>query len=214
MRATGALMELLDRLITIFAENGYAAVWIALLICGLGLPLPEDVTLVAGGVISGLGYANVHTMFLMCMAGVLLGDTTIFVVGRRYGTAILKWRWVARIVTPLRYRIVQRKFTRYGNRVLFVARFLPGLRTTIYLTAGVTRKVSLLRFILIDTVAAAISVPIWVYLGYFGANNHEWLAKWLQRGQNSLWVIVAIAIAGIGWAWWRSYRKRRLSRDD
>ncbi|HET8765426.1 MAG TPA: DedA family protein [Rhodanobacter sp.] len=207
-------MELLDRLITIFAENGYAAVWIALLICGLGLPLPEDVTLVAGGVISGLGYANVHTMFLMCMAGVLLGDTTIFVVGRRYGTAILKWRWVARIVTPLRYRIVQRKFTRYGNRVLFVARFLPGLRTTIYLTAGVTRKVSLLRFILIDTVAAAISVPIWVYLGYFGANNHEWLAKWLQRGQNSLWVIVAIAIAGIGWAWWRSYRKRRLSRDD
>lgn len=207
-------MELLDRLITIFAENGYVAVWIALLICGLGLPLPEDVTLVAGGVISGLGYANVHTMFLLCMAGVLLGDTTIFIVGRRYGTAILKWRWIARIVTPQRYRMVQRKFTRYGNRVLFAARFLPGLRTTIYLTAGVTRKVSLPRFILIDTIAAAISVPIWVYLGYFGANNHAWLAKWLQRGQNSLWVIVVAAVAGIAWAWWRSYRRRRLSRDD
>lgn len=207
-------MELLERLVTIFAENGYVAVWVALLICGLGLPLPEDVTLVAGGVISGLGYANVHTMFGLCMAGVLLGDTTIFIVGRRYGTAILKWRWVARIVTPVRYRIVQRKFTRYGNRVLFVARFLPGLRTTIYLAAGITRKVSLIRFVLIDTVAAAISVPIWVYLGYFGANNHEWLAKWLQRGQNSLWIVAALIVASIAWAWWRHYRKRRINQAD
>lgn len=207
-------MELLDRLITIFAENGYVAVWLALLICGLGLPLPEDVTLVAGGVISGLGYANVHTMFGLCMAGVLLGDATMFLVGRRYGKRILKWRWVARIVTPNRYHMVQHKFARYGNRVLFVARFLPGMRTTIYITAGTTRRVSLLRFVLIDALAAAISVPIWVYLGYFGANNHEWLVKWLQRGQNGLWLLVAIALFGIGWAWWRSYRHRRLSRDD
>ena len=51
-------MDLLERLITIFAENGYAAVWIALTICGLGLPLPEDVTLVAGGVIAGLGFGD------------------------------------------------------------------------------------------------------------------------------------------------------------
>src|SRR6185312_11722504 len=108
-RAAGTPMDLLERLITIFAENGYAAVWIALTICGLGLPLPEDVTLVAGGVIAGLGYA------------------TVFLLGRRYGEAMLKWRWIARALPPERFEVVQHKFARYGNRVLFVARFLPGM---------------------------------------------------------------------------------------
>src|SRR6185503_20737670 len=133
-RAAGTPMDLLERLITIFAENGYAAVWIALTICGLGLPLPEDITLVAGGVIAGLGYANVHAMFALAMFGVLLGDCAIFLLGHHYGSRILQWRFVARILTPDRYARVQEKFHRYGNRVLFIARFLPGMRTTVYLT--------------------------------------------------------------------------------
>src|ERR1700722_20313077 len=57
---SGISMDLLHRLIPIFVENGCVAVFIALMICGAGLPLPEDITLVAGGVIAGLGSANVH----------------------------------------------------------------------------------------------------------------------------------------------------------
>jgi len=206
-------MDLLERLITIFAENGYVAVWIALMICGAGLPLPEDVTLVAGGVIAGLGYANVHAMFALCMVGVLMGDTAIFLLGRRYGATMLKWRWIARVLTPERYEVVRHKFARYGNRVLFAARFLPGMRTTVSLTAGTTRQVSLLRFLMIDTAAALISVPVWVYLGYFGANNHVWLMTWMRRGQNSLWMLVGLLLLCGVWLWWR-YRRRRISCDD
>ncbi len=135
-------MDLLERLITIFAENGYLAVFIALMICGAGLPLPEDITLVAGGVIAGLGYVNVHGMFALAMFGVLLGDSAIFLLGHHYGARMLKWRLVARVLTPKRYAMVQEKFVRYGNRMLFIARFLPGMRTTVYITAGMTHRVS------------------------------------------------------------------------
>lgn len=100
-------MDLLQQLIRIFAENGYVAVFIALMICGAGLPLPEDVTLVAGGVIAGLGYANVHAMFALAMFGVLLGDSAIFLLGHHYGSRIMQWRFVARILTPSRYAKVQ-----------------------------------------------------------------------------------------------------------
>ena len=178
-------MDLLQQLIRIFAENGYTAVFIALMICGAGLPLPEDITLVAGGVIAGLGFANVHAMFALAMFGVLLGDSAIFMLGHHYGARILQWRFVARVLTPERYVKVQEKFDRYGNRMLFFARFLPGMRTTVYLTAGTTHRVSFLRFLLIDTLAALISVPFLVYLVKFGADNHEWLVKWMHRGQSS-----------------------------
>ena len=206
-------MDLLERLITIFAENGYVAVFIALMICGAGLPLPEDITLVAGGVIAGLGYANVHAMVALAMFGVLLGDSAIFLLGHHYGARILQWRFVARVLTPQRYVKVQEKFDQYGNRMLFFARFLPGMRTTVYLTAGTTHRVSFLRFLLIDTLAALISVPFWVYLGFFGADNHEWLVKWLHRGQSSLWVLVGILLLTVLVLWWRHRRRARCGLD-
>jgi membrane protein DedA with SNARE-associated domain len=202
-------MDLLQQLITVFAENGYVAVFIALMICGAGLPLPEDITLVAGGVIAGLGYANVHVMFALTMFGVLLGDAAIFLLGHHYGPRMLKWRLVARVLTPARYARVQEKFDRYGNRVLFFARFLPGMRTTVYITAGTTHRVSFWRFLLIDTLAALISVPFWVYLGFFGADNHEWLVKWMHRGQSSLWVLVGILLLTLLVLWWRHRRRAR-----
>ena len=206
-------MDLLERLITIFAENGYIAVFIALMICGAGLPLPEDITLVAGGVIAGLGYANVHAMFGLTMFGVLLGDAAIFLLGHHYGARILQWRFVARVLTPSRYAKVQKKFEQYGNRMLFFARFLPGMRTTIYLTAGTTHRVSFLRFLLIDPLAALISVPFWVYLGYFGADNHEWLMKWVNRGQSSLWMLVGLLVLTVLVLWWRHRRRARCEQD-
>lgn len=206
-------MDLLQQLTTIFAENGYVAVFIALMICGAGLPLPEDITLVAGGVIAGLGYANVHTMVALAMFGVLLGDSAIFMLGHHYGARILQWRFVARVLTPARYAKVQEKFDQYGNRMLFFARFLPGMRTTVYLTAGTTHRVSFLRFLLIDTLAALISVPFWVYLGYFGADNHEWLMMWMHRGQSSLWVLVGILALVILVLWWRRKHRDRCQLD-
>ena len=206
-------MDLLERLITIFTENGYVAVFIALMICGAGLPLPEDITLVAGGVIAGLGYANVHAMFALAMFGVLLGDCAIFLLGHHYGARMLQWRLVARVLTPSRYAKVQEKFARYGNRMLFIARFLPGMRTTVYLTAGTSHRVSFLRFLLIDGLAALISVPFWVYLGYFGANNHAWLEKWVRRGQGSLWALVGLLLLTLLVLWWRHRRPACRSTD-
>ncbi|WP_243042707.1 DedA family protein [Dyella sedimenti] len=205
-------MELLERLVTLFAENGYLAVFIALLLCGGGLPLPEDITLVAGGVISGLGYGSVHVMVGVGMAGVLVGDAGMFLLGHHYGARILQWRLVARVLTPGRYAKVQEKFEHYGNRLMFIARFLPGMRTAVFITAGSTHRVSFLRFLLLDGLAALISVPIWVYLGYLGADNHEWLAMWIHRGQNGLWVVGGLVLAVTLALWWR--HKRRLACES
>jgi membrane protein DedA with SNARE-associated domain len=207
-------MDLLDSLINLFAHNGYTAVFIALMICGAGLPLPEDITLVAGGVIAGLGYANVHVMCAVALFGVLLGDAGIFLLGHHYGARMLKWRWVARILTPARYAKVQEKFDCYGNRMLFFARFIPGMRTTVYITAGTTHRVSFLRFLLIDTLAALISVPVWVYLGYFGADNHEWLVKWMHRGQGSLWALGGCLLVVLLIIWWRRRRAGQAACDS
>ena len=199
----------MDILIALFTDYGYFAVFFILLICGFGVPIPEDITLVAGGIISGLGFADVHNMFFVCMAGVLLGDATMFMLGRIFGERILNFRPIRRILPPHRFAHVQDKFAKYGNWVLFVARFLPGLRSPIFVTAGMSRQISFLRFLTMDGFAALISVPIWVYLGYFGAYNREWLMTWIGRGQTGILLFAAALLLFVVVAYLRHRSKNR-----
>lgn len=196
-----------------FTQYGYAAVFSVLLACGFGVPIPEDITLVAGGVISGLGYADVHIMVVVGMLGVLVGDGLMFSAGYVFGHRILKVRFIARVMTPKRYAQVQEKFDKYGNRVLFVARFLPGLRTPIYITAGISRKVSFLQFLIMDGLAALVSVPVWVYLGSYGAENRDWLMHKVHQFQYGLFIIIGIGAAVLGWLWWKKRLRVKFFRE-
>jgi len=211
-------MDFLDTLIRFFAENGYVAVFVVLLVSGFGVPVPEDISLVAGGIISGLGYADVRVMCLVGLAGVLVGDSVMFLIGRHLGVRAMQLRWIRHLMTPRRYALVRQKFDRYGNRLMFIARFLPGLRSAIYLTAGMTQRVPFWRFLMLDGLAALISVPVWVWLGHAGAQNREWLLGWLKRGQGAITLAVAAAIALVAWWLWRRARDRharlRLYREQ
>ena len=197
----------MEFLINFFSDYGYFAVLFVLIICGFGVPMPEDITLVSGGVISGLGYTNVHIMLVVSLFGVLLGDSTMYWLGRIYGTKILRFRPIRRFLTLDRLRMVRSKFEQYGNRVLFVARFLPGLRAPIYMVAGITRRVSFIRFLLLDFFAAIISVPIWVYLGDLGASNLDWLHEQIKKGQSIIYILIALLAIYLVWKWRKGRKK-------
>lgn len=200
----------MDLLVSFFTDYSYWAVLFVLLICGFGVPIPEDITLVSGGIIAGLypESVNVHIMLFVSMFGVLAGDSVMFWLGRIYGAKILRFRLMRKVVNLKRLRMVREKFEQYGNRVLFVARFLPGLRAPIYMVSGITRKVSYTRFVLLDFFAAIISVPIWVYLGYHGADNREWLAHQIKTGQTGLYVFLVALALFIGFKIYKAKRTK------
>lgn len=199
----------MDLLVSFFTDYGYWAVLFVLIICGFGVPIPEDITLVSGGIIAGLypENVNVHFMFLVSMFGVLLGDSIMYWLGRIYGVKILRFKPVRRVINLKRLRMVRQKFEQYGNRVLFTARFLPGLRAPIYMISGITRRVSYTRFVLIDFFAAVISVPIWVYLGYYGANNREWLMAQIKTGQNGIFILIGLLAVFLLFKWYKSKKQ-------
>lgn len=203
-------MEPLTLLVGFFTEFGYAAVFSVLIACGFGLPIPEDVTLVAGGIISGLGYTHVATMTIVGLAGVLVGDGLVFTFGHVYGARVFELKWVKRFLTPKRLETVREKLAKHGNWVVFAARFMPGLRTPIFLTTGATGQVSLAQFFILDGLAALISVPVWVYLGYLGAERREWLMQWVQRGQAATLTVLGVAL--VGFILFHTFRKRNAKR--
>ena len=204
----------MDILVGFFTDYGYLAVLFVLIICGFGVPIPEDITLVSGGIIAGMypEQVNVHIMLVVSMFGVLFGDSTMYWLGRIYGARILRVRFIRKFLTVQRLRMVRDKFDQYGNRVLFVARFLPGLRAPIYMVSGVTRRVSYLRFVLLDFFAAIISVPIWVYLGYYGAHKRDWLMEQIKTGQTGIYILIGALALFISWKVYKAKKARHQAK--
>ena len=106
---------------------------------------------------------NVHGAFAVCFAAVLAGDTIAFFIGRRYGRRVLASNLARRYFTPRRQLRMRAYFRKFGSKVILVGRFTPGLRFTIFFTAG-TLHVKPAVFFIYDFVAAAFSVPVLVYV--------------------------------------------------
>lgn len=201
---------MLDHLIDFFIQYGNFAVFGALILCGFGVPIPEDIVLVAGGVLSGMicesnptflaslkSCHEVHTMFGVAMAGVLIGDSCMYLAGRIFGTKLLEKRFTKKLLPQKRVNWVQKKFERYGSYFVFAARFMPGLRSPIFIVAGMSRRVSYLKFLITDGLAALISVPVWVYLGFWGErqlSDTQLLETYVKKGQLSLLIILSVVI--------------------
>jgi membrane protein DedA with SNARE-associated domain len=152
-----------------FFQDSPLSIWgpfLVLILCGLGLPVPEDVVLVAAGALGQLDERSWLEVSALMYAGVMLGDSSIFVAGRYFGARLRNSRWFQRYFSEKKQTRVENLFHRYHSWVLFVGRFLPGLRAPIFFTAGSTR-VKFWKFFLFDGLAALISVPFFVWLGFW-----------------------------------------------
>jgi membrane protein DedA with SNARE-associated domain len=191
---------------------GYAGVVVVLMVCGLGLPLPEDVVLITGGYLAYLGpdrngVASVEVMVGVALFGILFGDSVTYGLGRRFGDALADRTLLGRIATKeKRHRAVQ-LFEKYGPKIVMIARFMPGVRAVSYFVAGAS-KMPYLRFIAFDAVAACVSAPLWVLLGWHFGAEIETAFKVAKRAQ---WILFALGILVIGT--WLFLRQRRRARE-
>jgi membrane protein DedA with SNARE-associated domain len=217
-----ALLErVIDRLTGQSLHPGYAVVFSVLLLCGFGLPLPEDVILVAGGLLawraSDLEVATLSAMLhdggLLSMvgfglAGILAGDSVIYLAGRKLGNRVAEFGPLRRLITPEKMTEAEQLLRRRGAVVVVIARFLPGLRAPTYFTVG-HAKLPFWEFFLFDAAAAAVSAPLWVCLGfYFGSNIAEALRASSRFSHYILAAVLAV-VAGLGIRWWQ---KRRAAK--
>jgi membrane protein DedA with SNARE-associated domain len=183
---------LLAHLTTLTPESVYITLVGILLLCGLGVPIPEDISLLAAGYMAYKGVLNVHTACIVCLAAVLTGDTMAFFLGRFFGSRILEGRLSRRIFPPRKQLRVRAYFRKYGSKMIFIGRFLPGLRFSLFFSAG-TLRVRAAVFFIYDALAALLSVPALVYLAWIGGEHIERVVIWARRSEWGIVVLLAMA---------------------
>jgi membrane protein DedA with SNARE-associated domain len=195
----------MEWLLSLLTSHVYAKLAGILLLCGLGLPIPEDISLISAGYLAYLGTVELHSIFLVCFVAVLGGDALAFTVGRQFGTKILASRFGHRYFNPRRQRRVRAYFRTYGSKVIFIARFLPGLRFSIFLSAGMLH-VRPYVFLVYDSLAALLSVPFLVYSAWYFGDRIDHVIKWAKRSEYGILALVGVVLLYVAI---KVYRKRR-----
>jgi len=187
------------------APGSYIGIFMGLVLTGSGLPIPEEFFIITAGVLSADPdpTLNPWLAFGTCLLGAIVGDCVMYVIGYHFGRPVLREHpWIARFVTPEREIQIEEQFRKHGLKVFFVARFLVGLRSPVYLTAGILR-VSFRRFLMIDLFCATMVVGTFFWLAY---RYGETIANWAKRAEVGFTILVVLAITVVGIYLWRRYK--------
>ena len=200
--------RLVDFLLNFYGPTPYFLILGILLACGLGLPIPEDITLFAAGLLAYYGLCNLGLIVLISLFGVLAGDLTIFWLGSKYGRKLTKKWFFHKLLPDDRLDSVSRKFKQKGEKLLFAARFMPGFRAPIYFSAGVLH-VPFRKFVLYDGLAALVSVPLIISAVYFFGDNLDQVVRWIQRIEHGILFVVAGVLMAVMAKWYITHRRLR-----
>lgn len=172
----------------------YPAVFLFLVLCGLGAPLSEDLIIVTGGIVAAKSGASLPLMMLTSFVGVVVGDSLLYRLGRTLGPRVFAHPRLKRILTPARIHFLHTQFARRGAFAVFLVRFLPGFRAPSFLLSGASHF-PFKRFFVADVAGAAVVAPLVTWLGYrFGTSVLTRLRgglRWVLLG------VLALVLVGV-----------------
>jgi len=144
----------------------YLGIFAVLLLGSLGVPIPEEMAIIAAAVLSHEGIIRWWLALPVCLLGVLTGDMVLYWVGRHWGEDVLNWRMVRLVLTLKREQWLQAAYRRHALKTIVTARHVMGLRAAAFLTAGMA-SVPFWKFVVADAGAATLGVPFLFGLAYF-----------------------------------------------
>ena len=200
-----------------FVDNfTYLGIFALLLIGSLGVPIPEEMPIIAAAVLSQEGIARWWLALPICLLGVLSGDLVLYWVGRQWGEQVLRWPLVRLVLSPAKEQWLQAAYRRHAFKTVVTARHVMGLRAAAFLTAG-SAHVPFWKFVVADAGAAFVGVPLVFGLAYFFANQIKAIMADVHRAERwlalaGLLALAALLVVGV-WRWHRRVGRERLDEE-
>lgn len=168
----------------------------ALLLGGVGLPIPEDLALLSAGYLVWRGDAPPVVFGALAFVAVACSDVTLFALGHH--------PWLSRNFRGARADRIVNAYRRHGAALVLLGRVAIGVRALLMLGAGFAR-VPVGKFLLADLAGLACMVVLWMRVGFWLGPRLERLRPWLAHLDLA---IAAVLIAVVIW------RLRRPVRDS
>ena len=160
--------------------------------------LPGDSLLFAAGTFAALGSLNIWFLAGLLMFAAVLGDTVNYSIGHYLGERAYNIKWIKKEYFDKTHAF----FEKHGGKAIFLARFVPIVRTFAPFVAGIG-KMTYGYFITYNLVGGVTWVALFTLLGYF-FGNLEFVKKNFEL---VIIAIILISVLPMAYEWWKSRRE-------
>ncbi|MGD9636432.1 MAG: DedA family protein, partial [Pirellulales bacterium] len=182
-------------LAVLFHPTSYLGIVVFLILTGCGMPIPEEVAFVVAGVLSAEGHLHWPTALAACLLGALLGDSVMYGIGRQWGESLLsshpRLSWM---LQAKREKQFEEAVEQHAFKVMFLSRFLVGIRGPVYVAAGASH-VPYRKFLMYDLVCASLVVTTFFFLAFFFG---ERVLNWIRDAEMTATIAVVLVVTGVG----------------
>lgn len=182
----------------------YAIIFVFAFLDALIPIVPSETAVITAGVVAASGDLSLALIIPAAAAGAFLGDNTAYYLGHRFGARTTE-RFFHSDKAKRRLDWAEEQLQERGGELIVVARFIPGGRTAVALSAG-TLKYAWRRFVVFDLAAALIWATYAALLGYYGGKTFE--SFWGLLLALTTAFAIAGSIEGVRWLL-RKRRKRK-----
>jgi membrane protein DedA with SNARE-associated domain len=144
---------------TLVEHFPYIGIFVLLILGGVGLPFPEDATLILSGFLVAHEVIHPFPTFLIVYVGLLASDFFLYWVGKKYGRMVVEHRKFQKIISHDRLSKLEEKFKRSDIGVILIGRHFLGLRAQIFVVAGVMRMPAV-KFLIADAATALLTIAL------------------------------------------------------
>lgn len=163
----------------------------------LGLVTPGELAMAVGGVLASRGQVALGWVGAAAAVGTVLGNTTGYWLGRRWGAGVLEWRYLQRFFGRS-IEATRSFFARRGEWAIVLGRFASYIRIFVPFLAGAS-GMSFRRFLVYDLPTGVAWSVSWVLLGFVLGESWEVLQE--IAGPAALLVLLLFLLAlVIRWA--------------
>lgn len=155
--------------------------------------VPSETTVILGGAAAGSGELSILAVVALGALGALIGDSTAYVLGRSLERPVKRLlfrgpKGAGRLAN------LSEQIARRGGFLLITARFIPGGRTALTVTCGVTKQPYAAWFLRWDLLAVVIWASYAGGLGYFFGQRFDHGTAFMYAFGTALTVTVIIEI--------------------
>ena len=183
-------MEMLFKLL---AEHVYIILFVSLILEFAALPLPGETMMVVAGIMAYNNHGSYIGMIVASALGTVLGMQFSYEVGRRLGTKAVDKYGSYIGLTPYRMTKAAEFFNKFGNIVIVIAYFLPGVRHILGYFSGISR-IDAKRFHIYSTIGGIFWVVVFITLGYVLGSSAPHAFKLLHKYGTMLFILAIAAL--------------------
>jgi membrane protein DedA with SNARE-associated domain len=192
------------------SRHGYLLLFVWITAEQLGAPVPAVPILIAAGVLSGTGQLSLPIALALGIVACLIGDSLWFTLGKSRGSAVLRTLCRISLEPETCVRRSSRFISRFGNRSLWFAKFIPGV-STVAVPLAANSGVTPVAFAWNDALGSALYCGAYLLLGRLIGDRIDRLnvlAASIKAASVGFAIVGAVAIVGF-----RLYERHSFRRE-